>query len=106
MILEALIHQNAIDNVYPIDTAKALEQIETPTDTFEVTINPALAQWINGNTVKASLRFRFDDDFYLQSYPDIAAVVVAGDYQFGLGHFKRYGFTEGRKCVFKLAETI
>lgn len=105
MILEALIHQNAIDNVYPIDTAKALEQIETPTDTFEVAINPALAQWINGNTVKASLRFRFDDDFYLRSYPDIAAVVAAGDYPFGLGHFKRYGFPEGRKCAFKLAET-
>jgi lipopolysaccharide biosynthesis protein len=105
MILEALIHQNAIDNVYPIDTANALEQIEAPTDTFEVAINPALAQWINGNTVKASLRFRFDDDFYLQSYPDIAAVVAAGDYPFGLGHFKRYGFPEGRKCAFKLAET-
>lgn len=105
MILEALIHQNAIDNVYPIDTARALEQIETPSDSFEVAINPALAQWINGSSVRASLRFRFDDEFYLRSYPDVAAVVTSGDYPFGLRHFKRYGFPEGRKCAFKLAET-
>lgn len=105
MILEALIHQNAIDNVYPIDTASALSEIETPSDTFEVAINPALSRWVNGTSVKATLRFRFDDDFYLRSYPDIAAVVRSGDYAFGLGHFKRYGFEEGRKCAFKLAET-
>lgn len=105
MILEALIHQNAVENIYPIDTAGALTQINSPEDAFEVPINPSLARWVNGTSVRASVRFRFDDDFYLRSYPDIAAVVRSGDYPFGLGHFKRFGFPEGRKCAFKLAET-
>lgn len=104
MILEALIHQNTMDNIYPIDTAVALAQIESPSDTFEVPINLALMRWVNGTSVKASMRFRFDDDFYLRSYPDVAAVVRSGDYPFGLQHFKRYGFPEGRKGTFKLAE--
>jgi Rhamnan synthesis protein F len=103
-ILEALIHQGAVEQVYPIDTAEALAQIDTPVDSFEVPIKPSLAQWINGSTVKATARFQFDDEFYLRSYPDIAAVVQSGDYPFGLRHFKRYGFPEGRKCAFKLAQ--
>lgn len=104
MILEALIHQGSVENVYPIDTADALTHIEAPKDTFEVHIDPALARWVNGTSIRSSVRFRFDDDFYLRSYPDIAAVVKSGDYPFGLKHFKRYGFPEGRKCAFKLAE--
>lgn len=105
MILEALIHQDATQNIYSIDTGQALQQIETPDDTFEVRIHPSLEKWVNGSTVPATVRFRFDEDLYLSTYQDVAAVVKAGDYRFGLGHFKRYGFPEGRKCAFKLAET-
>lgn len=105
LILEALIRQGFVEQVYPIAIADALALIETPHDTFEVAIKPSLAQWVNGSSVAGSARFQFDDDFYLRSYPDIAAVVRSGDYAFGLGHFKRYGFEEGRRCAFKLAET-
>ena len=101
MILEALIHQNAIASIYPIDMNKALAQIASPIDTFEVPISPSFDRWVNGTTVPAAVHFSFDDDAYLRSYPDIAAVVEAGDYPFGLAHFMHHGFAEGRKCVFK-----
>ena len=101
MILEALINQGAIENVYPIDIGEALSVIQTPEDAVEVPITPALSKWINAASVPASVQFRFDDQFYLSSYPDIAAVVKAGDYPFGLAHFRHHGFAEGRKCVFK-----
>lgn len=101
MILEALINQGAIENVYPIDIGQALSVIQTPEDVVDVPLTPALSKWINAASVPAAVQFRFDDQFYLSSYPDIAAVVEIGDYPFGLAHFKRYGFPEGRKCAFK-----
>jgi lipopolysaccharide biosynthesis protein len=101
MVLEALINQDAIENVYPIDIGEALSVIQTLEDAVDVPINPALRKWINTGGVPAAVTFRFDEQFYLSSYPDVAAVVKAGDYPFGLAHFKRHGFPEGRKCAFK-----
>ena len=101
MILEALINQDAIENIYPIDTGQALSVIHTLEDAVDVPLNPALSKWINTASVPAAIPFRFDDPSYLNIYPDVAAAVQAGDYPYGLAHFRRYGFQEGRKCVFK-----
>ncbi|OGB28040.1 MAG: hypothetical protein A3I16_11025 [Burkholderiales bacterium RIFCSPLOWO2_02_FULL_66_35] len=101
MILEALINQDAIENIYPIDTGQALSVIHTLEDAVDVPLNPALSKWINTASVPAAIPFRFDDPTYLNIYPDVAAAVQAGDYPYGLAHFRRYGFQEGRKCVFK-----
>lgn len=104
MILEALISRHAIESIYPVDIDQALSVIQTPEDSVEVSIKPSLSKWVNASTVPAVVRFRFDDSFYLTSYPDVASAVAAGDYPFGLAHYKRYGFSEGRKCMFKRVE--
>jgi lipopolysaccharide biosynthesis protein len=101
MILEALINQNAIENVYPINIDQALSAIQTPEDSFEVPIKPSLSRWINTAGVPATVQFRFDDPFYLSSYPDVADSVKTGELPFGLAHFRHHGFPEGRKCAFK-----
>jgi len=41
----------------------------------------------------------FDEDFYLEFNPDVAAAVTAGDFSSGLGHFQRYGLQAGRTLV-------
>lgn len=41
----------------------------------------------------------FDEDFYLEFNPDVAAAVAAGDFSSGLAHFQRYGLQEGRTLV-------
>jgi len=41
----------------------------------------------------------FDEDFYLEFNPDVAAAVAAGDFSSGLDHFQRYGLQEGRPLV-------
>lgn len=101
MILEALINQEAIENVYPIAIGEAMSVLQTLEDAIEVPITPPLGKWTNAVSVPAAVQFRFDDQFYLSNYPDVAEAVQAGDYPFGLEHFKRYGFPEGRKCAFK-----
>lgn len=106
MILEALIHRGAVDHLYPFTTANALAHIDFPTDTFKVDINPAFFQWVNGTSIPATILFRFDDEYYLEKYPDVAAVVEAGGHSCGLDHFKRYGFREGRQYRFKIAEPL
>lgn len=104
MILETLINQGYLESIYSIDVNRALKQIENPDDSFEVHIHPSLEQWVNDTTIPATVRFIFDDDFYLNTYQDVAAVVKVGDYRYGLEHFKRFGFKEGRKCAFKRVE--
>ncbi|MEM9772896.1 MAG: phosphoesterase, partial [Cyanobacteria bacterium P01_D01_bin.73] len=41
----------------------------------------------------------FDEAFYLESYPDIAAVVQAGLIPSGLAHFLGAGIQEGRTLI-------
>lgn len=41
----------------------------------------------------------FDENFYLASYPDVAAAVAAGVYSSGLQHFQAYGLAEGRVLI-------
>ncbi|MEM6501615.1 MAG: hypothetical protein AAF685_07240 [Cyanobacteria bacterium P01_C01_bin.89] len=41
----------------------------------------------------------FDEEFYLQSYPDIAAAVAAGQIPSGLSHFLASGLQEGRTRI-------
>jgi hypothetical protein len=41
----------------------------------------------------------FDENFYLDSYPDVKAAVDAGTIQSGLEHFQQYGLAEGRVLV-------
>ncbi|MEM9246501.1 MAG: hypothetical protein AAGA67_12285 [Cyanobacteria bacterium P01_F01_bin.153] len=41
----------------------------------------------------------FDEEFYLQSYPDIAAAVTAGQIPSGLAHFLASGIQEGRTRI-------
>ncbi len=40
--------------------------------------------------------FEFDEDWYLTSYPDVAAAVRAGGFASGLQHYLAYGRAEGR----------
>lgn len=41
----------------------------------------------------------FDENFYLASYPDVAANVAAGGFSSGLQHFQQSGLVEGRLLV-------
>ena len=41
----------------------------------------------------------FNENFYLASYPDVAAAVAAGTFSSGLQHFQLSGLTEGRILV-------
>lgn len=41
----------------------------------------------------------FDENFYLKSYPDVAAAVSAGIFNSGLQHFQQAGLQEGRTEV-------
>jgi len=40
---------------------------------------------------------KFDEDFYLRQYTDVADAVLRGQYQSGLEHYKRHGHREGRQ---------
>ena len=41
----------------------------------------------------------FNEEFYLQSYPDVKAAVDAGVFPSGLAHFQQFGLAEGRTLV-------
>ncbi len=38
----------------------------------------------------------FDEEFYLQTYPDVAVAVKGGEFTSGLHHFRNYGISENR----------
>lgn len=48
----------------------------------------------------------FNEQYYLQSNPDVAAAVQNGDFASGLDHYNQYGQTEGRQAGFVPMSTV
>ena len=46
-----------------------------------------------------ALRQAYDEQYYLQAYPDVAASVAAGTYAAGWDHYLAYGKAEGRRAM-------
>ena len=41
----------------------------------------------------------FDEDCYIERYPDVKQAVIIGQFSSGFDHFKKHGYKENRKCA-------
>ena len=71
---------------------------------IQATVNPVfqsgLAHFQQFGLMERSVQVSlfYDEQFYLQSNPDITAAVQTGTFKSGLQHFIEFGETEGRRA--------
>jgi SAM-dependent methyltransferase len=82
-----------------LQASGAGREVEASTRRAEPLGIPAMDESYPGMTRAMPARSGFDEDAYLQTHPDVAAAVAAGQVGSGWQHFLLHGFAEGRLWV-------
>ncbi|QCB46338.1 rhamnan synthesis F family protein [Hydrogenophaga sp. PAMC20947] len=96
LISDALIDLNSELAMYVVSRSDAEKAIKTNFDTITVSINECLASDRVLSTLPKEMKFRFDEQRYLESYPDVKEAIKSGSLANAISHYHAYGSKENR----------
>ncbi|QCB46344.1 rhamnan synthesis F family protein [Hydrogenophaga sp. PAMC20947] len=96
LIVSALRNFSGSDDFFFLTNPTETSQSMNSDSTLTLSINPAFFAWQQEYDVPSLRTFKFDEQRYLNHYPDVKVAVEQGKIENGKKHFLLFGYSEGR----------
>lgn len=104
LIADALFRLDHISRLYDIRLSEVLGELKQGKEIFSSRLFNEFQQFGLENSIQDVCQFRFNEDHYLNLYPDVAKAVSNGAFASGQQHYLRHGFSEERHAAFVITD--
>ena len=96
LITDALIDLGLEERLYTIHSSTASKTLKKTSDTLRVALNDTLSHLNKLGSAPAFMDFKFDEETYLRTYPDVREAIKDGKCPDAISHYQTHGENENR----------